>query len=207
MARSVNDLVRSFLAQGIAASLGSHIIVIASAYFLLVVRQPDPITVELDLSLAPRIAPFIARSGRARRAPVKKWVLPADGLAPAHGSATESAEEDVVDACPPPCPDRPGDFISTALTKRPPRWVDGFIEEKDYPKVARKRGEDGSVVLRVFIDAAGFVRDVQLLKGSYPILNDTAIRKVRTARFSPALNDSGQPVPAKLILPIRFELY
>ncbi len=205
--KNPRELARNFLAQGIVASAGSHLIVISLAYFFLVVRHPDPITVELDLSLAPRRAPLIAKRAKPKRAPVKKWVLPADGLAPATVSTTESAEEEFVDACPPPCPDRPGDFISTALTKQPPRWVDGFLEEKDYPRVARKRGQDGRVILRVFIDAAGFVRDVQLLKGSYPALNETAMKKVREARFSPALNDAGQPVPAKLVLPIRFELY
>ena len=204
----VATLSRNVFAQGLTASACVHAAIIATAYFFLIVHRPDPITVELDLSLVPQRAPFITQRGRPKRKAVKKWVAPAAGLAPVpSASATEAFEEEVIDPCPPPCPDRPGDFISTALTKRPPRWISGFIQDKDYPKVARKRGQHGKVVLRVFIDAAGGVRDVQLLQGSYPALNEVALAKVREAKFTPALDDSGNPVPAKLILPIRFELY
>lgn len=201
-------LARNVLTQGVTLSAGVHAAIIGTAYFFLIVHRPDPITVELDLSLAPRTASFITRRGGPKPRPSKKWVAPTAGLAPApSASATEAFEEEAVDPCPPPCPDRPGDFVATALTKRPPRWVAGFIEDRDYPKVARKQGQDGKVVVRVFIDAAGNVRDVHLLQGSYLALNEVALEKVRAAKFSPALDDAGNPVPAKLVLPIRFELY
>ena len=206
---AVAVLARNVLAQGVTLSFVVHATLIGAAYFFLIVHRPDMIHVELDLSLAPQQATFIKPAGKPRkRRATKKWVAPAAGMAPAPAaSATEAFEEEVVDPCPPPCPDRPGDFVATALTKRPPRWVAGFIEDKDYPKIARKKGQDGKVVVRVFIDAVGAVRDVQLLEGSYPALNDVALQKVREAKFSPALDDSGNPVPAKLVLPIRFELY
>lgn len=199
-------IARDPLARGVAWSLAAHASLIAVLYVLLVIRQPDPVTVELDLALTPRLPSALTPAPKPKPRASKTWTTPKTGLAPAPVPAEEPVEEEPADPCPPPCPDRPGDFLPSALTSRPPKWVGGLIGEEDYPKVARRKGQDGRVMLRVFIDAAGKVRDVQLLEGSYPALNEAAIDKVREATFAPALDDAGRPVPCKLVLPIRFEL-
>jgi TonB family protein len=52
----------------------------------------------------------------------------------------------------------------------------------------------------------GRVREARIVKGSYEALNKVALEKVKAARFEPARDAAGRPVPAKLLLPIRFEL-
>ncbi len=169
-------------------------------------REPAVREIELDLTQAPRVASPLAKA-TAPRPQAKAWTAPTTGLAPAPDAATESAESDEPQPlCPPPCPDTPGDFVPAALAAAKPRWVGGFITDDDYPKVSRQKGQDGSVLLSVFIDATGKVRDVRLLKGSYDALNDVAVKKLKAATFEPARDESGRPIPTKLILPIRFEL-
>lgn len=175
-------------------------------YWLMVVRAAAPVTVELDLSEAPRL-PAVAPRRSAARPVARTWTAPVAGLAPAPASASEAAEsDDPAPTCPPPCPETPGAYVPAAMAARAPRWIAGFITDGDYPKVARQQGQDGRVLLSVFIQADGTVRDVKLLQGSYDELNRVALLKVRAARFEPARDDRGAPIPSKLLLPIRFEL-
>ncbi|NKE71729.1 energy transducer TonB [Candidatus Manganitrophus noduliformans] len=99
-----------------------------------------------------------------------------------------------------------GRYLSAAQVAKLPQWVDNLITPRDYPRSARRRGKDGRVLLSVFIDAAGRVRDVRLLQGSDEALNEVALRKVREAVFTPAYNREGEPVACKVTLPIRFHL-
>jgi protein TonB len=92
------------------------------------------------------------------------------------------------------------------MTAQAPRLVGDFLTDADYPKLARRAGQDGRVLLTVFIEADGHVREARVVKGSYPVLNNVALEKIRTARFEPARDAAGRPVPAKVLLPIRFEL-
>ncbi len=188
----------------IGFSLVLHLLLFGIPYYWLVVRQPPAVVMELDLTQAPRgPAP---RPHRSHAAAARVWTAPKAGLAHAPSSATEAATADETPACPPPCPDTPGDFTPVAMTAQAPRWVAGFITDADYPKLARKAGQDGRVLLTVFIEADGRVRDVRVVKGSYEALNKVAVEKVKAARFEPARDAAGRPVPARLLLPIRFEL-
>jgi TonB family protein len=99
-----------------------------------------------------------------------------------------------------------GRYLSASQVAQPPRWVGNLIGPGDYPRLARREGKDGRVLLSVFIDETGRVRDVRLLQGSDDILNEVALRKVREAVFTPAQSQEGRPVPCKVTLPIRFQL-
>lgn len=99
-----------------------------------------------------------------------------------------------------------GQFLSASQVAQLPRWVDNLITPRDYPRSARREGKDGRVLLSVFIDAAGRVRDVRLLQGADEALNEVVLRKVREAVFTPAYNREGEPVACKVTLPIRFHL-
>lgn len=182
-----------------ALSLAVHLLCYGLPYYFLVVRTPDYATVELDLS------PLPAQSspGPARRAPARtdKWTPTTN---PSAAQAPESLSEA---ACPPPCPDTPGDFVPAGLAGTGPRWVQGFITDNDYPPDARRLGLEGQVLLAVFIRDDGTVRDVRLVKGAYQALNQVALEKVRASRFIPARDVAGNPVPCKLVLPIKFELH
>lgn len=182
-------------------SLAMHLLAFGLPYYLLVVRVPDMVTVELDLSPMP--AQFQPGPTRRMSAPSEAW-SPVRNPTDARAMKPEPAAEN---ACPPPCPDTPGDFVPAGLAGTGPRWIQGFITDDDYPPDARRLGLEGQVLLAVFIRDDGSVREVRLVKGAYPALNEVAIEKVRASRFVPARDVAGNPVPCKLILPIKFELH
>ncbi len=186
--------------QGAGFSVLVHAALLALLYFLFVFQWRRPVTVQLDLSMLPpppSEPPLPAFRPRPR-----------DSAAPAPRPMTRTAQpgDEAPPACPPPCPRTPGAYLPAALAAQGPRWVSGFIQDSDYPRLAQKSGQDGLVVLAVYLDASGMVREVDLLKGSYPVLNEVALRKVKAARFSPARDAGGNAIPCKLILPIKFEL-
>ena len=193
---------RAVLWHDAAFSLAVHLLAFGLPYYLLVVRRPVPIVVELALTAAPLPA---RRSGVAHARPAKAWAPAATGASAMSASGSD-AEESA--ACPPPCPDTPGAFVPAGLAEVQPRWIGGFIEESDYPASSRRNGEEGVAMLTVFLTAEGRVRDVRLARASgHGDLDRTALEKVRAAAFSPARDSSGRAVPCKILLPIRFELH
>jgi protein TonB len=167
-------------------------------------EQVNPVTVDLDLTQAPRLPRFAQPRGHSAPPP-KDWIASKAGMAPGPSSLTESAQEEAV-PCPPPCPETPGDFLPSGMVSREPRAKGILLSDDDYPRQARKRNQAGKVVLEVFIDSQGAVREVRLREGQIPELNEVALSKLKQARFEPALDAAGRPVACRLILPIRFEL-
>jgi periplasmic protein TonB len=74
-----------------------------------------------------------------------------------------------------------------------------------YPRLARERGKEGSVLLGVTIDRQGRPVHVEMLKRAGCEFDDEAIRAVKSSTFTPARVD-GRPVICKVLLPVRFEL-
>jgi protein TonB len=75
-----------------------------------------------------------------------------------------------------------------------------------YPRVARRRGWQGEVLLRVQVTPSGHVVDVQLEKSSgYHLLDDTARQEVRHWRFRPARRN-GTAVADTVLVPVQFQL-
>lgn len=75
-----------------------------------------------------------------------------------------------------------------------------------YPRVSRMRGEEGKVLLEVFVDSSGTVVEVQIRASSgYSRLDKAAVTALETARFEPALSD-GLPVESRVLLPFVFKL-
>lgn len=74
-----------------------------------------------------------------------------------------------------------------------------------YPAAALRRGESGTVVVRVEVDANGNPAGVALIQRSGSrLLDRTAMEAVRNWRFQPAYNN-GQPVPGSLEIPFDFK--
>jgi protein TonB len=79
---------------------------------------------------------------------------------------------------------------------RPPR----------YPDIAKRNRWEGTVLLKLFIDAEGRVTDVEVLRSSgYPVLDAEAAAAVRIWRGEPALLD-GRAVASEETLPVKFRL-
>jgi protein TonB len=81
-------------------------------------------------------------------------------------------------------------------------WIDAHLV---YPESARRRGEQGAVVLRLTLAHDGRVLDADLRHGSgSDVLDDAALDLLRDARLPAA----GPDDPPRLVIdkPIRFHL-
>lgn len=75
-----------------------------------------------------------------------------------------------------------------------------------YPNVSRRLGEQGTVMLRVFVTIAGEPAQIQLKSSSgFPRLDRAALNAVRSWKFSPATRGD-RAVDAWVLVPIRFSL-
>ena len=76
----------------------------------------------------------------------------------------------------------------------------------DYPRLSRRNGEAGRVMVRVYIDTAGLPRNVQVSTTSGHVrLDDAAVAAVQKTRFKP-YTQNGQPTAGWASIPINFEL-
>ncbi len=75
-----------------------------------------------------------------------------------------------------------------------------------YPRLARRLGKQGAVLLEVFVSASGRVEEVKVATGSgHGILDEAALETVRGWRFAPGLRN-GRPAAMWVRVPVRFEL-
>lgn len=75
-----------------------------------------------------------------------------------------------------------------------------------YPMLARRKGYEGTILLRVFVLESGGVGKVELEKSSgYEILDESALKAVKEWVFIPGKRD-GEPVPSWVTVPIKFQL-
>jgi periplasmic protein TonB len=78
--------------------------------------------------------------------------------------------------------------------------------EPSYPPASRRAGEEGTVRLRVLVDATGKPKDVQVAQTSgFSRLDDAAKQAVRRWKFQPATN-GGQAITVWTQVAITFRL-
>ena len=76
----------------------------------------------------------------------------------------------------------------------------------NYPMPLRERGIEGTVLLRVRVDADGRAADVHLLQASgWRLFDEAALQAVRACRFVPARRD-GAALASWVEFPVRFAL-
>ena len=81
-------------------------------------------------------------------------------------------------------------------SNRPPR----------FPERAKLKRWEGTVILKVDVDDAGRVTNVEVLRSSgYSILDAAAVNSVRSWRGTPAKR-YGRPTPSTWNIPIQFKL-
>jgi periplasmic protein TonB len=98
--------------------------------------------------------------------------------------------------------------VGAAAAIIPPRPVAGMDTNRApaYPRLARERGEQGRVLLRVNVSADGSPIEVAVVQTSgHPSLDSAALTAIREWRFVPAMQ-AGRPVPAEADVPVRFRL-
>ncbi len=124
--------------------------------------------------------------------------------------------EPVVEDVPPPTPvpadQSKAEEVSQETLPQPvpvfelttlPRMI--HRETPVYPSDMKLQGKEGTVKLEVFIDAAGKVRKITILKSAGPAFDQAAINAIQNSSFSPG-NVHGKPVAVRMRLPVRFRL-
>ena len=89
-----------------------------------------------------------------------------------------------------------------------PRYTGGGIANPPprYPYMARRRGQEGQVLLRVRVTADGNAAMVRVRRSSgYPLLDAAAATAVRSWRFH-AASHGGRPVAGVVDVPVAFTL-
>jgi TonB family protein len=80
-------------------------------------------------------------------------------------------------------PEDPG-YVSFSVAEVLPEALTPI--EPSYPEEARRQGIEGRVVMQIYIDKTGVVRNVEILKTPGQALSDAAMKSVTATRFSPA---------------------
>ena len=141
-------------------------------------------------------------------------VAPLITAAPAPAPAAFTAPAPEPDPMPPvvavaaPAPPAPQAPPASPLQKTIPASAIQYLEPPapEYPRLSRRLGEAGLVVVRVYVDEAGLPRSVQLAQSSgFARLDEAALAGVQRARFKP-YSENGVPTAGWARIPIPFEL-
>jgi periplasmic protein TonB len=162
------------------------------------VAEPEPAP-PAPVAVAESTPPELPKPPPAKPAPPRQRAAPApQSAAPAPSAPTEPQVATAAIA-PPALPSAP---------VLPPQPISGLASNRkpDYPLVARQRGQQGVVVLRVEVSAAGVPLSVSVVSTSgYILLDKAALAAVEEWRFHPA-TQAGIPVMGIRDLPINFRL-
>lgn len=93
----------------------------------------------------------------------------------------------------------------------PPKTISSGVEyvrepQVEYPAAARRRGNQGVVVLRVLVNEKGIAEQIEVQKSSgFPSIDEAGKRAVQRALFKPYI-DNGKATPVYALIPINFQL-
>lgn len=179
----------------------------------LIAPAPLPVTVPPESPSAPVKPSRTERTEKSRPRPVQHPLLPtpddtprpqaiadpmpaATVIVPESGPVQSAATSPGPAGTPAPTPITPARFDAAYLQNPAP----------PYPPLARRMGEQGTVLLRVFVSPEGLAQSVDLKRGSgSPRLDHAALDTVQRWRFVPA-RQGETPVGAWVIVPIVFNL-
>lgn len=146
---------------------------------------------------APALRPVPRTEARARPVAVP---APAPSPAPAAPTPAAPAPAPVAEAAAAPAPAEP--------VVTPPRLDASYRGNAmpAYPTLSRRLGEEGTVLLRLFVKEDGTVGEVELRRSSgFSRLDQAAIETVRRWRLIPARRGS-EPFATWYTLPLEFNL-
>lgn len=75
-----------------------------------------------------------------------------------------------------------------------------------YPKVARRKGIEGRVVVRFVVDSLGKEIDFKIIKSVHPLLDSEAVLVIKELPDWEPGHQLGKPVNVTMFLPIEFHL-
>jgi TonB family protein len=79
------------------------------------------------------------------------------------------------------------------------------VIKPEYPFSAKAEGLEGTVYLKLLIDEKGNVAKVKIEQGVRDLLDHSAVKAAKKAKFSPAMIKN-KPVKGWVILPVKFKL-
>jgi protein TonB len=97
---------------------------------------------------------------------------------------------------------------AAATTHVPPRFDAAYLDNPPpaYPLIARRRGEQGTVIVSVDVGTDGRPQHCALHRSSgFPALDEAALKTIRTWRFVPARRGE-QTVAETVLVPMPFRL-
>ena len=151
-------------------------------------EQPPPRAVAADVAAAPKLVASSAPP--PRQVVIAAPVLP---VVPRLGEGTSVKPG----PCPTARPAQPG-------VRAKPKYL--LHPEPPYPATARRRRQEGLVLLTVKVTAQGHAARVELKESSgFPALDEAALRAVRDWEFEPARLGT-VAVESEIEVPVRFRL-
>lgn len=154
---------------------------------------------KIETPQAPIAAPPIAPEAPIAVEPAPVAEAPASGALP---STPEGGDQGAIGTGP------PGAGTGAGAPVVAPRFDAAYLNNPrpEYPRIARRLGEQGQVLLSVFVDAAGRPEKVEIRSSSgHPRLDQAALEAVRKWRFVPARRGD-RPIGAWVLVPISFVL-
>ncbi|MBF0367874.1 MAG: energy transducer TonB [Magnetococcales bacterium] len=178
-----------------------------------VIKQPEPVAMLHPPS--PQSKPRVKPRPPAEVVKVAKKVepLPTPPITPTTLTNNPPVKQVAVaptrhDAAPPAVMEKPVSAVKPAETYTPPSSRAGYLNNPKplYPKLARRRGMEGQVLLTVEVDERGEPLQVKVKQGSgHAILDRSALKAVKKWRFVPARRGQ-MAIRASVEIPIRFSL-
>lgn len=209
----------------VAGSLAAHalLLTLLPAWVARRDAPPPALTVELLKQEPPEVVPPalpqpMPMESRTERAPLKA-ATPAVRQpqttqavqAPILTAPPDTPPSQAVAIVPEPRPAPPLETPrppSSPAVVTPPRSDAAYLNNPRpaYPLAARRRGDQGTVLIRVLVTAEGLAASVGLEKSSgHPALDEAALSAVKTWRFIPA-RQGGQPIESPYVVPIVFKV-
>jgi protein TonB len=180
----------------------------------------QPLIMEVSLLAAPPASPSVKKTPSPKKAKPKPKKqpplvpktpeLPRPDTAANEKPVAQPVSESVSKAAAPP-------LAVTSSVKAPASDVEKFTEanyrakygfnpKPEYPRIARSRGWEGKVLLKVQVSADGVSEQVSVQHSSgHDSLDEAAVAAVEKWRFIPAKR-GGTPVASSVIVPIIFRL-
>jgi len=156
-------------------------------------RQTEPITVRLVELQSHKIIPVTQATSTVKTVvaktvvPAEKFIVPA--VEPINTQVAHVQAQPVEEYTPP-------SFNAEYLHNPAP----------EYPPMAKRRGEQGRVLLRVTVSASGEASVVAVSQSSgYALLDQSALQAVKNWQFVPA-RFNNHAVVAEVTVPVRFTL-
>jgi len=196
----------------VAIVLGLHLLLLYAALYLSVKNE----LIDLPPSISVRLLPML----EAKKAEAAKPLPPPKALPPVHRPPLQpepilavngpAATPAFVVAPQPPAP--PPQPVMAPAT--PPvalvaaRFDADYLHNPSpvYPVLARRRGEEGKVLLKVRVSAQGEALNIAIAKSSgNELLDGAAVEAVTRWRFVPARRGD-EPVESSVIVPMTFRL-